>query len=48
MKKLLVIVISIVCLGCLNCKAVDLPPKTDHEKVKLYLFYSDFFCSFIS
>lgn len=41
MKKLLVLIILIGGILCLNVKAEKLPPKTDHEKVTMYIFYGD-------
>lgn len=46
MKKLLVILTILVSAITFNVKAseIELPEKTDHEPVKIYLFYADY-CS---
>lgn len=41
MKKVLILIIALVSFWSINVGAVKLPVKTDHEKVNLYLFYSD-------
>ncbi|MDE6284983.1 MAG: hypothetical protein K2M17_04485 [Bacilli bacterium] len=43
MKKLLVVLVTIFSLFTLNVKAeaIELPEKTDHEIVKLYIFYGN-------
>lgn len=41
MKKILIGIAILLGFVTLNVKAIELPDKTDHEKVKVYLFYGD-------